>query len=74
MALINKMERISRNSKVHAEVETSYNVVIKNGKKYVQLNTYGSRERKQKGEVSQTIQLSEEAINKLQEIIKNEDY
>lgn len=73
MALINKMEKISRNSKVHDEVEATYNVVVKQGKKYIQINTYGSKERKAKGEVSQTIQLSEEAISQLQIIIKNEN-
>lgn len=70
MALVNKMEKISRNAKVHEEVEASYNVLNLSGKMYVQINTYGSKERKAKGMVSQTLQLSEEAIYQLQEIIK----
>ncbi|TFD93669.1 methionyl-tRNA formyltransferase [Jeotgalibacillus sp. R-1-5s-1] len=72
MALINKITKISRNSKVHDEVQTTYNVLMKNGKKYVQLNTYGSMERKEKGVVSQTIQLSEDVIGNLQEILKKD--
>jgi hypothetical protein len=73
MALVNEMEKISRNAKVHDEVEATYNVIQKAGKKYIQINTYGSKERKLKGDVSQTIQLSEELIKKLQEIIQNEN-
>lgn len=63
MALISKLERVSRNSRIHEEVEATYNIVNQGGEKYVQINTYGSNERKVKGQVSQTIQLSEEAIN-----------
>ncbi len=72
MALVNNVEKISRNSKVHDEVEATYNVIHKSGKKYIQINTYGSKERKLKGDVSQTIQLSEDLIKKLQDIIENE--
>lgn len=70
MALVNKMEKISRNSKVHAEVEATYNIITQAGRKYVQINTYGSSDRKEKGVVSQTIQLSEEAINQLKRIVE----
>ena len=72
MALVNKMEKISRNAKVHDEVEASYNVIEKNGNKYVQINTYGSKERKMDGAVSQTLQLSEQAIKQLQEILSKD--
>ncbi|MEH7114935.1 hypothetical protein V7124_21620 [Neobacillus niacini] len=72
MALVNNMEKISRNANVHEEVEATFNIVQKAGKKYIQINTYGSKERKAKGVVSQTLQFSEEAIYHLQEIIKKE--
>lgn len=72
MALVNKMEPINRNAKVHEEVDATYNILRSAGKTYVQINTYGSKERKEKGVVSQTLQLGEEAINQLQEIIKRE--
>ncbi|MDF2607133.1 MAG: hypothetical protein K0S34_1328 [Bacillales bacterium] len=72
MALVKRMEKISRNSKLHDVEEASYNVVHSRGDVYIQINTYGSKERKTKGEVSQTIQLSVEAINQLKEIILNE--
>ncbi|WP_142248103.1 methionyl-tRNA formyltransferase [Alkalihalobacterium alkalinitrilicum] len=66
------MDKITRNSKVHDEVDAAYNVLEMGGKKYIQINTYGSKDRKAKGIVSQTIQLSEEAVEQLQSIIDKE--
>ena len=66
MALVNKMDKISRNVRgLHEEVEATYNVFDSKGEKYVQINTYGSKDRKEKGKVSQTIQLSEKVIKQL---------
>jgi len=65
------MEKISRNSKLHHQVEATYNTFTAGGKKYVQINTYGSSDRKEKGVVSQTIQLSEDTINQLKGIIEH---
>lgn len=72
MALINKLEKIGRNASVHDEVHASYNILEKNGKKYIQINTYGSSERKAKGVVSQTLQFSDEGAQQLLEIIERE--
>lgn len=73
MALVSKIDEISRSASIHDEVEASYNVVRNNGEIYVQVNTYGSPERKIKGKVSQSIQFSSEVIKDLYEII-NKDF
>lgn len=72
MALVKKMKKVVRNTKVHNEVEASYSLLTRNGVNYIQINTYGSRDRKVQGVASQTIQLSEDVINQLQSILKNE--
>jgi hypothetical protein len=72
MALVNNMSKISRNAKVHDEVDATFNVISKGGKNYVQINTYGSKNREAKGVVSQTIQFSEDAVKQLHEIIQKE--
>jgi hypothetical protein len=63
---------VSRNSRVHDEVEADYNIVHKNGQKFLQINTYGSTERKVKGVTSQTMQFDEEAVRELKKILENE--
>jgi hypothetical protein len=45
MALIRNLSKISRNSRLQTEAESTYNVLVQNGKKYIQINTYGSKER-----------------------------
>ncbi|MFJ7729609.1 hypothetical protein ACIQXV_26350 [Neobacillus sp. NPDC097160] len=71
MALVTKLEKAEINARVHGEVEADYNIVIKDGKKYLQINTYGSEHRKE-NKVSQTIQFNEESANQLMRIIKKE--
>ncbi|OMD93550.1 hypothetical protein [Paenibacillus odorifer] len=72
MALIRGLTKITRNSRVQVEAESSYNVLIQNGKKYIQINTYGSKDRVHTDVVSQTIQLDEQSAKQLLEIIKSE--
>lgn len=72
MALIKKLDKISRNASVQNPVEATYNVLEKDGQRYLQINTYGSPERKAKEVVSQTIQFDRQAAKELLEIIKNE--
>jgi hypothetical protein len=62
---------VSRNSRVHDEVEADYNIVYKNGQKFLQINTYGSNERKVKGVTGQTIQLDEEEVKELKKTLEN---
>jgi hypothetical protein len=72
MALIEQFNKVSRNSNIHGTVEADYNIINKNGRKYLQINTYGSNERKVIGKVSQSIQFDEKAMRKLLNIIKIE--
>lgn len=72
MALIRNLSKISRNSRVQTEAESTYNILIHNGKKFLQINTYGSKDRVHTDVVSQTIQIDEQSVKQLLEIIKSE--
>lgn len=72
MALIRNLSKISRNSRLQTEAESTYNILVKNGKKYIQINTYGSKERVHTNVVSQTIQIDEQTAKQLLDIIKSE--
>lgn len=72
MALIEQLNKVARNSNIHGTVAADYNIINKNGRKYLQINTYGSNERKVVGKVSQSIQFDEKAMEKLLNIIKIE--
>ena len=72
MALVKKLNKITmdRNS-VHGEVDCTYSIFIdSDGKKYLQLDTYGSSSRKIKGKKSQSLQFNQESLRMLLEIIK----
>lgn len=60
-----------RNS-VHAPVDATYSSFEKNGKKYFQIDTYGSDERKLTQKTSQVIQFDADTAGSLMEIMKNE--
>lgn len=70
MALVTQFEKVGMEKpRVHDEVECTYTVFSdKNGRKYIQLNTFGSKSRQIPGKQSQTIQLSESAVRALREI------
>ncbi|WP_313638297.1 hypothetical protein [Paenibacillus sp.] len=72
MALIRNLTKITRNSRLQIEAESTYNILIQNGKKFIQINTYGSKERVHTNVVSQTIQLDEQSARQLLGIIKSE--
>jgi len=72
LALINKIDHLTRNSRVHEEVEATYNILYKDGEKYLEVTTYGSKEREMKGKASQIIQFNKEGIKQLKEIIEKE--
>lgn len=57
---------------IHEPVEASYTVFEKNGKKYFQIDTYGSSSRQHKHKISQSIQFDEETADYLVEIIIKE--
>ena len=63
MAQINldSIERIEKERNlVHEKVYSTYTVFEKDGKKYVQLDTYGKDDREVPGKISQTLQFDRE--------------
>jgi len=71
MAIVRKMESITleRDSK-HSEVDATYSTITSaNGEKFLQIDTYGSSGRQEKGKKSQSIRFSLEAINQLKDIL-----
>lgn len=71
MALIREIHQIHKErNNVHAPVECSYCVFRSDGKTYLQLDTYGSADRKLRGKVSQSIQLDETSARQLKRLIE----
>lgn len=70
MALIQEFfERQSDVQRVHAPVTCGYRSFTVQGKRYLQLDTYGTEDRVKKGAISQSIQLDEEAAEKLMRLL-----
>jgi hypothetical protein len=73
MALVLKLEENNlERPRVHEEVDCTYTAFSEAGRRYFQLDTYGSRTRELKGKKSQTIQLGEGAARALVELLKRE--
>ncbi|MCM3572275.1 hypothetical protein M3172_03670 [Mesobacillus subterraneus] len=70
MALIKKMVKVERNASVHKEVQADYQVFEIKGKKYLQINSYGSATRKDVGKLSQSMQFNEDSIRQLINLLK----
>jgi hypothetical protein len=72
VALITDIKLVPKERQnVHAETECTASVLNSTGgRRYLQLDTYGSGERKLKGKVSQSIQLSEQAAGQLKKLIE----
>jgi hypothetical protein len=71
MALISSFTRIEQDStRVHGSVECGYRIFENEGRRYLQLDTYGSTDRAIPGKTSQTIQLDESAATELTRIIR----
>jgi hypothetical protein len=70
MALVNTIEKIQKTSqRVHGPVECSYSVFSEGGKRYLQLDTYGSSDRAQPGKVSQALQFDRKSAERLLQLI-----
>ena len=72
MAIVRKLsfQPLETASK-HTETHGTYALVTdENGTKYLQIDTYGSAERKLEGKKSQSIRLAEEAARQLAQIIE----
>lgn len=72
MALITELKRITKDRQnVHAAVECAYSVFTgQEGERYLQLETFGSKERKIPGKTSQAIQLNESSAAELKRLIE----
>ena len=59
----------SQRDSIHEPVECGWRYFEVDGRRLVQLDTYGSSDRKFRGKVSQSIQLDEEAARALLQIL-----
>ena len=73
MALVKKIIPITMDSnRVHDPVECTYTTFVDDsGKKYLQLDTYGSSKRKIKGKKSQSLQFDEKSLATLRDLINS---
>ena len=70
MALIARIDEVPAGRQVvHGPVECGWRWFTAEGERILQLDTYGSAERKLQGKVSQSIQLDEKAARELAEIL-----
>jgi hypothetical protein len=72
MALVRKLEaqRLDRDAN-HTDVSGTYSVVThQTGERCLQIDTYGSAERKLTGKKSQSIRLAPDALRQLKEILR----
>jgi hypothetical protein len=74
MALVRKFEIATHEvQKVHGKVRCTYSTfTAADGRKYFQIDTYGSPNRKFKEKQSQTIQLDEDSARALVSLLKSE--
>lgn len=70
LASIEKIEKY-RNT-IHEKVHATYTVFEMEGKKYVQIDTYGRIERENPEKISQSIQLDKEAACFLIDVLRKE--
>lgn len=71
MAIIRIMEPLSLEKESRqTEVDSTYTIVEWDGERFLQIDTYGSKQRQIEGKKSQSIRLSQEAITQLLQIIK----
>ncbi|MBC8030713.1 MAG: hypothetical protein H7Z16_11425 [Pyrinomonadaceae bacterium] len=73
MAIVRKLERITLGKTKQTEVEScTYSIIQSDDGKYLQIDSYGSAQRKVRGGKSQSIRFSPEAIIQLREILSKE--
>lgn len=72
MAVIRKMElRVIEKDSPHTDAECTYSIVDESdGTKVLQIDTYGSPNRRFPGKVSQSIRFSPQALDQLKKIIQ----
>ncbi len=74
MALVRKLESITKErSSVHGPVDCVYTVFTgEDGKRYLQLDTFGSKNRQIAGKISQSVQFDVASAIQLKRIIEDE--
>jgi len=73
MALLNKLEKKSPDRHpVHKPINSTYMAFSDSGKRYVQIDTYGSATSQVPGKISQSIQLDEASAKQLWSILGKE--
>lgn len=72
MAIIRELKhRVIEKDSRHTEAEATYSIVHESdGKKILQIDTYGSESRRFPGKVSQSIRFSAEGLEQLRKILK----
>jgi hypothetical protein len=70
VAVVRKIEHLKlERDAVHSEAACTYSIITDNGTQYLQIDTYGSKERQIPGKKSQSIRFAPEAIQQLRELI-----
>lgn len=74
MAIVRKMERVSIDGgSFHKEVDCTYGVFTDDeGRQWLQIDTYGSKERKLLGKKSQSMRFAPGALAELRRILAEE--
>jgi hypothetical protein len=73
MALVRRLEsKPSDRYEVHGETTAVYRIFIDDGEVYLQINTFGSRFRRDRSHPCQTIQFGPEALAQLRDILAHE--
>ncbi len=62
-----KIKELDRSS-AHSEVDATISLIEMDGEKFVQIDTYGSKNRAIPGKVSQSLRLSKSAYEQLQKL------
>ncbi|GHD89408.1 hypothetical protein [Streptomyces naganishii] len=71
MALIREFQQVSSDTqKLHGPVTCGYRTFTVNGRRVLQLDTYGSEERQIHGKISQSIQLDDDAARNLLRVLQ----
>jgi hypothetical protein len=73
MALIRDFDRkhMERNS-IHDEISATYTIFERDGRRFIQIDSYGRDQREIPGKKSQTIQLDRHGAQQLYKILKYE--
>lgn len=73
MALIRKIEASDmRRNSVHDEIDATYSAFTHEGRKFIQIDSYGRESRDIPGKKSQTLQLDEDGAKALVAILRHE--